>query len=522
MIMQIIQRNQIILFLMVLCLGCIAYMGIFLRQPALNLIDDGHVILKVLQLKQELSFENWQAQLYEVEIGRFRPLYYLYFFFLLFFGTNPLIFWIGQLLTLMLLVGLVYGIFVRVTRLPAFSFMSTLPVFFLPAVAENFYRLGTAEVRQVVLLLLFIFYLTFLADSHRSLKFTLWGLMIGLFAFMAKETSLLLIPAYYIYILLRMLTGKLRVNELILGIGLTVVGFLFYSLIPESTGYAAGFQVSPNVILLNAHIIRASIPEMFWIWCAGLVFTSIRVSFQYTDLKSLLWRNFWLILILGIGIGATALQLPWLYQLERYFLFVYLCILMYVGLEIKEQLGWGKGLLQNAAPDRLSLLIRSITYSGVSLLFISLVTSLVFLPQSWRVYRLIDRTLASRDTWFTQYQYSYGLIRYLWYQVPAQSNVYMTHNDYEVIYEVGLFASDFFRRELNLYSENAATTADFGMIYQVTGDIYSAYSTDMTSNKILIVRGKPVASMSATLQSQLWPDASSVARDERLVWSIWQ
>ncbi len=500
----------------------LVYLLPFLKYPALNLIDDGHLVQKVVTLQQEMSLSNWRSQLVETEIGRFRPLYYVYFLIILGGHFSATTLWWGQALTLGLMLGLSFSILLRLTRSPLYSLIGTLPILWLPAVSENFMRLGTAEVRQVVLILWFVWWLTKLNSTKKQVKGVVIGLVIAGLAFLAKETSLFLIPIYIGYLGLRAVSQTLRRHEVALGLGLFALGVLIYLCIPPSVGYATGYQWTSARWLENIFIIRASIPEMFWLLGLMMSLSGLRMLFQWQGAQALVRQNFWLIFLMGVILACLVVQLPWTYQLERYFLACYVFTMLYSGLEIWSHFQWARVYSLQFLRNKTVTVFKILIYVMVQVSLAVLVLQAFFLPNAHRLDRLVTRSLSSRDIWFTQYHYSQSLISYLRQQITPETKLYVGFNDYEVIYEIGLFASDFGRRPVTVLSENAQVATDFDAKYRAVADVYQAYLADSTSNKVMIIRGAPVASNSAALVAELWPTPPTLEKDKRLVWSIWK
>lgn len=496
-------------------IGCsLLYLFQFLRYPAFNLIDDGFNLQKAAQLKNEISISNWSSNLVEKPVGRLRPVYFLYFYVLSLISTQPAVFWWFQWSVLSFLLCALFVLIRKTTHHSVLTMIVCICVLALNSLAENLFRLGTAELRQALLVVVFIGLMLRELPQPQKLSNIFLGLVILWLAFLTKETSIFLVPLYMLIKIIQSIFDR-RISRLtILSMFLVSAStILFLHVMPERTGYASSYTFSFRQVLDNVFVIRAATPEIFWLGIIALLGTVLRLFFSDYSLKYLWDKNQELVIVCSVIVCSLVIQLPWLYQFERYFLITHIFILWYVALELQRTWDFLKSKQLPTLFDKSKFLI-----SFGALAF--LVSQFLFLPGAWRLDKVVMRSRQAESTWFSQYHYSYQVIKAI-SNLPINSTIFIAFNDYEVVYELGLFATHLGNRPLSIVSENHQVELDFGTPYKTVLDIHEAYSNE-PKQKYLITRGESNVSQSAHLSQELWPEPPMIERDPKLVWRIWQ
>jgi len=279
-------KSLFVLLILVVFAG--VYFRKQLQQPTFNLIDDGYSLLVSQQLSESYSLENWRQTLVSSELakGRLRPGYYLYYFGVyLFSQDSPINFWLAQAGSLTLLLFLVWLFFKAAGFNHWFALIVTIPVFFFPALSDNFLRLGPAESRQLLWLLTSFYWLWKVGEMKRFQFFGYAGAVIFYcLALTTKETTLIALPAFLYLLLIKQLGWKLKLNRAILqkvGASLTAVFLttLFVMLIPRS-GYSGELTFNLAQAKNNLFAARVSFPEFYWLLCLGGLSFMIRMLDQ--------------------------------------------------------------------------------------------------------------------------------------------------------------------------------------------------------------------------------------------------
>jgi hypothetical protein len=493
----------------------IAVVLFFFRQfqyPAFNLIDDGYSLLVTHELKANYSIQNWQKTLIDQELakGRLRPGYYLYYFVVSQIGGDqPMTYWLFQAASLFGLLALIYYFLRAETKNQQLSLAASLAPLVFPSLLENFYRLGPAESRQLLWLLLSaLFLVRTLKNQPPKIYTSVLTLLFYLLALFTKETSLLALPAFLALILVNWLVEWKKLkhspaihHQLALSLTLLLATCVFLFLIPSGQGYSSGLSFDFNAAKANLFYVRAAFPEFHWLLVTGaLVF--VRRLIENREKLNVVGKTFILsTFFLILSVVYLFFPLFWQHQLERYYLLGQVFAWIFFIIEAHF-------LYQEYLTKKLK--IRSLIFSGLLLVLIS---SVIFLPSKLSLKNLAIRFHINRQVWYEQYQYSYALITYLQNNVQPGTSLYVAFNDYEVIYEIGLFASYFFEKEILLLSENNEVVQNFGGIYQLTSSSTHDFAQSQTPSLLIIKINPPENSM------PLWPSDDSL-RDKSQVWSI--
>ncbi len=483
-----------------------------LKYPAFNLIDDGYSLFIAHELHQDYSLDNWQENLVEKEVakGRLRPGYYLYYYLVfLAGGEEPLMYWVAQAATLFGVLVLVYYFVKEATDNQKAAIVSALIALLFPSLIENFLRLGPAESRQILWLLLSMFFiLKVLKRKTQVFWHSFLAVLFYFWALLTKETSILALPMLLLLPLANWLTSWKKIKKsprfhqqlgLILTLGLGSAIFLL--MLPVGQGYSGGLSFDLTAAKESLFYVRAAFPEFHWLLVAGGLLFVRRLIDNRKGIY--LAKNEFLLPLIFFGLAAAYLLFPlfWEHQLERYYFLGDMFVLIFVASEVTYL--YAEHLKKKL--EHRSLLI----VAGLLIL----ITNFAFLPSQLNPSHLITRFHFNRQTWYEQYQYSYALVAYLQNQVKQNSKIFMSFNDYEVIYEVGLYASRFSEREIVVFNENQKASDNFGLPYLYSENVLEGFrNTD--EQAILIKRGEPEESSVV-----LWP-ADDILRDSNQVWSI--
>lgn len=469
----------------------IFYLLPFLLYPGFNLIDDGWSLFVAQDMRSDISIQNWGEYLIESDAGRFRPFYYVYFFLLSsIFGESALVFWMGHCVVLIATMTLVFKITSLYSKSTVVGMIAAISMLLFPATAQNFYRLGPAEPRQFLAILGFVYWTILQKNKVLSVKQGLIGLSIFVFALGSKETSLILLPwficVYFFKTIHTMWNWKSYAPFLIT---IVLIGILFYSLIPNS-GYSNNYQSTAALIKHHLFIVRSHEPFI------GILGVTVCISFLLHQIFSLLRygisetiKKAHPYIFLGLLLlFSTLITLPWSYQFERYYYPSYVLLAMFVSLHIFTVLS---NMIENYKKKQYQLLFLSLLLiiSGFEISKLTLFRHFDLDPMLQ--FRALSDSM--RDN-FNTYQLSNPIIEYVYNETPENSTVFVAHNDYEVIYEIGLFASQFGKRSVTIVSENQQLVDDFSDKFkylQVVSDLSTAFEAT-SGSKIMLIRGKQI------------------------------
>src|SRR5258708_4192574 len=193
-------KNRWIFFWIGLFFLGFLYLIPFLFFPAFNVIDDGASLQVSQKLVSHLNLQTWTGALVEKEVGRFRPFYHIWFLILyFFFGVRPFFYWLPQAALLgITLVLMVYFLW-KVSGQKVVSAVIASFLLLLGVTADNYYRLGTAEPKQMIAGLLFLIWMLKQKGKEWTFKRTVVGLSILWTAFLFKETSIVLLVPLVIF-----------------------------------------------------------------------------------------------------------------------------------------------------------------------------------------------------------------------------------------------------------------------------------------------------------------------------------
>ena len=520
--------NSSYFWLLFFLLASIVYFWHFLMHPAFNLIDDG----MTLKISREILSGNFNS-LIEIESGRIRPFYWIYFSLIyLLSGNYPIGYWFGQTLMFSLsLFSIWYLIRIEPKNNKWIKYFYGFPLlilFFVPAISENLCRLGTAEVRQMLFIILFMIWMV----KNTMGRLQEWiGLLFFFLATLTKETSLMLLPMFFIYIIPFLLTNFKKYRKQLW----TLLLFSFFSLaffllgiaLKENSEYSSNFSINWPQIKYNILISRHTMREIYYLLTIFLSFTLARIILYFKNKKTFYKKeksyilkiliNFWkknsiLIAVLTGLFVSLFFVFSWQYQLNRYYYPVFIFLFIYMLLELNSLIF----VFFDSSPKEKILLITLPIIVGLSSYFT------VFQMVSPNYLKYISENRIVKRRWFVEYQNSYSIIGYLLktnYQV-----IYTLIDDLEVVHELSLFANklDFNKSRIESYSTNKEAAENSKYINYSTR-VVNDFVQDQRQNKILItVNSKPAHLDETVYKKEKISNSLLKQYSDRDGWVIWR
>jgi hypothetical protein len=382
-----------------LLLPAIIYLSPFLIFPAFNIIDDGASLLVAEQLRSNVSFENWSSILVEKQVGRFRPFYHLSLFVIyVLFGLNPFYFWLAQVLILgFTLVGMALLLH-KLSRNYWLSALAPLVLLFFSPVVENFYRLGTAEPKQMLVWVWMLVLLVKVKELGWSKARLITWITLFVLALLLKETSVIFGGLVGVLALWNSIFDRQRAIKDWGVIVLTILAIgAFLAIVPKSGDYSSGFQFNLLDIknrLFEARLTYAAVFFPLVLACLATVTRFIgELSFKR---KLQLDDYFWPVVFLTQIVAVVVIGiLPWRFQLPRYYYPVYLMVILYIAQEINAwtKLKW---LWQKFS------LVGQFTLATGAVALATLLQIFVFQSSfglSLKASEILDRLLVNRLVW---------------------------------------------------------------------------------------------------------------------------
>jgi hypothetical protein len=468
------------------------YLSPFLLHPAFNVIDDGASLLVAKKLLSDVSVQNWSNLLIETSQGRLRPLYHIYFLVIYFLsGINPLGFWVAQAFMLGATLWLGAKLLLRITNSWIVSAIVPLFLFALPVTAENFYRLGTAEPRQMLLWIIFMLWLVGVEKTGWTAKKTILGSLILLAALLMKETSVVFILPVVVVMLWKILLRKCSWSDLAFSstLGLVILGYvLLLTAAPQTgVGYSGNFHF--HFAEMKQRMFAARIEHAVIFFGLSIVSAATALRFVVAILKKhfLAQQFLWQVILITQILAMLVIGIfPWQFQLSRYFYPIYLFVLLYGGIEVAA---WKQWLHYP----------KMIFCCGILLVIFAIFSDhVLFLNRGTNVKSLVTNAGQSAMSSFDTYQVSYGVISYLLTQTPNHAQVFISASDYEVIFELGLYASHLRERDVTVFTTNQQLVTDLGNEYSYLHYVKDPVAAFLQSSapKILLLRQQDISKFS--------------------------
>lgn len=200
--------QKTILMMGAFLLLALLYMLPRLLSPQFGLFDDGFNLGKV----QEMPAPGWDA--WELERGRFRPMYW-YFWFCLYRigGESPLVFFLGNTVLLASSLYLYFLFLFRLTRRWQVALITVVILSISPPLLETFYTLSKGEGLQIFWIFAALNLAYAAEQDNKQRLFDVWVLLSALAFFMAclcKETSIVMLPFVGFVALIDVLAARVR------------------------------------------------------------------------------------------------------------------------------------------------------------------------------------------------------------------------------------------------------------------------------------------------------------------------
>jgi hypothetical protein len=191
-----------------------------LLSPQFGVMDDGLIYVEVQKILQgDFSMD------YDIQAGRFRPLYWLYFTLIyLIAGPNPIWFFIGHLLILLILLIEIRALMKHYQARDWQILLTSLVFLFTIPIIENFYTLSKGDPLSLVFILAsLVCFEKIKGTDQKTVRwiFALLAFLNGLFAIWAKETAYIMAPisagwaAYIIFLQRKNFSQRKRQSYLI-------------------------------------------------------------------------------------------------------------------------------------------------------------------------------------------------------------------------------------------------------------------------------------------------------------------
>ena len=169
-----------------------------LISPQFGFFDDGRMLVEVNKILQ-----NDFSMSYDLQAGRFRPLYWLYFLFIYTLaGPEPVWFYISQLIIFLIII---IEIRLSLKRMKATNwqiFTTSMVFIFSMPIVENFYTFSKGEPLQLIFTLASVIFLGYLKNPRQKKIHWLciiFSFLSILLAMMVKETTIIMVPIAVIW-----------------------------------------------------------------------------------------------------------------------------------------------------------------------------------------------------------------------------------------------------------------------------------------------------------------------------------
>lgn len=186
-------RTKALIFCLLPLLIAVLVMTPRLLSPQFGVMDDGLIYVEVQKILQG-DF----SMTYDLQAGRFRPLYWLYFALIyLLVGPNPVWFYIGHLIILLVLLVEIRFLMKSYQAKDWQILLTSLVFIFSIPIIENFYTLSKGDPLSLVFMLASLLCFEKLKETKRKktrLFFAVIAFVFGLFAIWAKETAYIMAP----------------------------------------------------------------------------------------------------------------------------------------------------------------------------------------------------------------------------------------------------------------------------------------------------------------------------------------
>lgn len=335
-------RASLFLLLVTLCLPMIWLWPRF-TNPSFSLIDDAESLCEFQAMKAD--FGNWwetRGFHGEEKEGRIRPVYWLIRFFLYYlpFGMNPLAWNAVHYLNLAAALFALFALLRGLSGSGGLAFAGCLAWIFSPCTIENYSRLATQEVWQVLGLgfsALVIYRL--LAEKRAGPRAGRMGLLIALvfLLYFVKEPSVVILPFSLIVFAGACAFRKRRLEWGIFFAANLIFFVMQRTLAPQISGYTRSFH--PSVGLVAENLQRYTFALQ---WHDLIFFLAITYAVRVVNLVRVRKRKVselvpecWQFCFLALAAGFFSIILLWGDPVQRYLLVTEFLLVPFAVLEAK-------------------------------------------------------------------------------------------------------------------------------------------------------------------------------------------
>jgi len=408
------------------------------------LIDDG----ENLRMGQEIAKHfanndlNWLLSV-EKGNGRFRPAYWLWHWLnFQLFHTSVLLHHSGHLLLFVGIAILIYLITYKITRSVIGGILSVYIYFLFYPIAENYFRLGTAEPQLTLLYLGIVYfiakiYICFITRPQKPCtRYLFYLMLLYSIAYFMKETSPILlfalIPVGVVGLLDQKVIHKRRwffsfLFLLLFNLLLFVLVLKIKQAYGIGGGYTDAYQLRLKTSLDNYVAYLKLITKYYQLLLLlPLInfFKKTIISFRNNNYQTTyLWElvlSSWFVLFLAV-------QAPWTYVMGRYLMPVTVWLAIFMAVEYSEIINSLKHVLFKTAGKQVIFRLSLTSVFAFSCLLLLLVY------QGEAILRMYKSAV-------TNERYTRNVVRYLSQTIPINGHVYVNFSEgiMEYLYELPL------------------------------------------------------------------------------------
>ena len=169
-----------------------------LISPQFGFFDDGRMLVEVNKI-----FQNNFSMGYDVQAGRFRPMYWLYYSCIYALaGQKPFWFFIGHLIIFQFIIVEIRLLMKQMKATNWQIFTTSMVFIFSMPIVENFYTFSKGEPLQLIFTLASVIFLGYLKNPRQKKIHWLciiFSFLSILLAMMVKETTIIMVPIAVIW-----------------------------------------------------------------------------------------------------------------------------------------------------------------------------------------------------------------------------------------------------------------------------------------------------------------------------------
>lgn len=456
-----VNKNSSIVGVVLMSFGLLFYLFSVIQPHTysfFSLIDDGQTILNTAKIGEcihSFSCKEIQEIIVEKEFGRFRPLYWMIQASVQsVIGLNPTKLHEFRTYGLSLIIYiLIFFVLKPFNKNVLGTFLATIIFFFNVSFTENITRLGPVEPYQLIFVVIAGILFTQRHElskyfGNRSLFFFL--IINSISAALIKETTLSLVGVIFIFSLFEKHQGlkkSLLISMMTIAIFL-MIAIAYAKSDPSSADYSGGYQLTSQGMKQNIFVFKILLEQMFHPLFYFSIGLGIINHFLFSPNKKYLYHLlFWGLLTLAF----IAIQIPWPYVLERYFL------LPAFGLSVCFALIFMNFFHNFLLIINKTLSAHSVGKKATTLIILFLLINLIFMYLP----RQLAKT-ANYTSWYRTYlQFEADQVHFLAHSNDAVSiNATRSLNNWEVLYEIPIHLEQIYnkKKSVQLYNTTDLNT----------------------------------------------------------------